>query len=78
MSPWTPTIAKNTSSKATGADAPNSHSMEKAMADRTTDDQAARPVAPITPPELAGNILLKRRNAAYPPYAGTIAMFRTL
>ena len=64
MSVWTPTMAPNTVSNATGADAPNSHSMENATAAITTEAQAARPVAPTTPPPVEGNTRRRSRKTA--------------
>ncbi len=64
---WTPTIAPKTSSKATGALAPNSHSIENPRDEKTTEAQAATPVAPVTPPAVSGSHLRMSRNNAYPP-----------
>ncbi len=57
----TPTIAPKTVSNGTGTVAPNSHSIENAIAENITDTSAARPTAPITPPALGGRTLRASR-----------------
>ena len=71
-------MAPKTVSNGMGAVAPKSHSIEKAVADRTTVIPQARPAAPTTPPEDRGITLRHSRNSAHPAKAGTIAMLRTL
>ena len=46
-------MAPKTVSNATGAGAPNSHSIENAAAESTTDIPAATAPAPTTPAEIA-------------------------
>ena len=71
-------MAPNTVSNGMGADAPKSHSREKAVDASTTEHPVASPVAPTTPGALRGITRRNSRNRAHPPKAGTMAMFNTL
>ena len=71
-------MAPKTVSNATGADAPNSHSIENAAAESTTDIPAATAPAPTTPAEVRGINFRNTTNAAHPPNAVTIAILIVL